>query len=143
MGVGRGRLENGEALSFILAGNARFTVVNRETGNRFTFRVRQPKETTPHFVSVLSGPDNGSDYGFLGSVFGGKRYRHGRKSRISSDATSDRVFRWLFERLVSDPTAIPGNVEIWHEGRCGRCGRVLTVPASIATGIGPVCAGKI
>jgi len=30
-------------------------------------------------------------------------------------------------------------LEIWHEGRCGRCNRKLTVPASIALGIGPEC----
>jgi hypothetical protein len=34
-------------------------------------------------------------------------------------------------------------VEFWHEGKCCRCGRKLTVPASIASGIGPECATKI
>lgn len=28
------------------------------------------------------------------------------------------------------------------EGACGRCGRKLTVPGSIASGIGPTCAEK-
>lgn len=32
--------------------------------------------------------------------------------------------------------------EVWHEGRCGRCGRKLTVPESIETGIGPDCAKR-
>lgn len=31
-------------------------------------------------------------------------------------------------------------VEVWHEGSCGRCGRKLTVPSSIETGLGPECA---
>jgi len=30
-----------------------------------------------------------------------------------------------------------------HEGKCGRCGRKLTVPLSIETGIGPECASKM
>jgi hypothetical protein len=34
------------------------------------------------------------------------------------------------------------DLEIWHSGRCGRCSRRLTVPESIAAGIGPDCAGK-
>jgi hypothetical protein len=38
---------------------------------------------------------------------------------------------------------IPETVEIWHEGRCCRCGRRLTVPESIYAGIGPDCAGKM
>lgn len=29
-----------------------------------------------------------------------------------------------------------------YEGRCSRCGRKLTVPASIHHGLGPECAGK-
>ena len=56
-------------LQFILAGNALFTVENTATGNRFTFKVRKPDDDKPHFVSVLTGPDNEHDYAFLGTVF--------------------------------------------------------------------------
>jgi hypothetical protein len=38
---------------------------------------------------------------------------------------------------------MPDGVVIWHEGRCGRCGRRLTVPESIESGYGPECIGKI
>jgi hypothetical protein len=34
---------------------------------------------------------------------------------------------------------LPECIEIWHEGKCGKCGRQLTVPSSIETGIGPEC----
>jgi hypothetical protein len=33
--------------------------------------------------------------------------------------------------------------EVYHEGRCGRCNRKLTVPESIETGLGPECASKL
>ncbi len=72
-----------DSLQFILAGNALFTVENVATGNRFTFMVRQPDDDKPHFVSVLTGPDNESDYAFLGTVFEAARYHHGRRSRIA------------------------------------------------------------
>lgn len=49
------------------------------------------------------------------------------------------------ERLCAEHAiaggVIPPSLEVWHEGRCGRCGRALTVPESIASGIGPVCEG--
>jgi hypothetical protein len=32
---------------------------------------------------------------------------------------------------------------VYHEGRCGACGRRLTTPESISSGLGPVCAGRI
>ena len=34
-------------------------------------------------------------------------------------------------------------VEIWHEGKCGKCGRPLTVPSSIENGLGPSCLKKL
>ena len=74
------------ALQFILAGRARLTLVSAKTGVRFTYRVVQPTETSPHFVKVLTGSDNESSYTFLGSIFEGKTYRHGKKSTISKDA---------------------------------------------------------
>jgi hypothetical protein len=90
-----------DPLQFILAGNALFTVQNIETGNRFTFKVRKPDDTKPHFVSVLTGSDNESSYSFLGTVFDPRHYRHGRRSRISEDAPSARAFDWLFRQLSS------------------------------------------
>ena len=37
---------------------------------------------------------------------------------------------------------IPEHLEIFHEGRCCACGRKLTTPESILSGIGPECAKK-
>ena len=56
-------------LHFILAGNAVFTIENTATGNRFTFKVRRPDDDKPHFVSVLTGPNNENSYSFLGTIF--------------------------------------------------------------------------
>jgi hypothetical protein len=52
-----------------------------------------------------------------------------------------RAFDWMWTHLLRD--AIPGMLEIWHEGRCGRCSRKLTVPESLKSGFGPECAGKV
>ena len=32
--------------------------------------------------------------------------------------------------------------DVHHEGKCGKCGRPLTVPESVKTGLGPICSGK-
>jgi hypothetical protein len=125
-------------LSFILAGNAVFTVENRQTGNRFTFKVRKPAEDKPHFVSVLTGPDNEADYSFLGTIFDGLRFRHGRRSRIAPTAPSARAFDWLIRKLGAH-APLPDQLNICHCGKCGRCGRKLTVPESVESGFGPEC----
>jgi hypothetical protein len=129
------------ARQFALAGNARLTLVSVKTGTRFTFRVQRGKQDdAPHFVSLLSGSDNESDYVFLGTIFGDSAYRHGRKSRVSADAPSAKGWAWAWAFLARGE--LPPACEVWHEGRCGRCGRALTVPESIASGLGPECAQK-
>jgi hypothetical protein len=126
-----------EPTKFILAGNATFTALNTETKNRFTFKVRKPEENTPHFVSVLYGQNNVKDYRYLGTIFDGTKYAHGKKSTINADAQSARVFKWLWNKLRNG--GLPECVKIYHEGNCGKCGRKLTVPASIEQGFGPEC----
>jgi hypothetical protein len=136
--------DSANALRFLLAGNAHATFVSLETGVRFTFHVvlakAKPGDTrpAPHFVSVLTGPDH---YEFLGTIFGSKIYTHGRRSRIGENATSEKAFAWIWRKL-SQGLPLDG-CEVHHEGRCGRCGRRLTVPESILSGLGPECASKV
>lgn len=127
---------------FLLAGNARFTLVSKRTGIRFTYRIRKPEEARPvHFVQVLTGSDNEASYTYLGTIFDGRRYAHGVRSKIRWEVPSARAFHWFWNLL--NVNRLPDSLEVWHEGRCGRCGRALTVPTSIEAGIGPECAGHV
>ena len=140
------KLEGAAVAAFALAGNATFTVQSRKTGTRFTYRVSYPRDketgkvdrTAPLFVSVLTGPENTRDYTYLGYI---RRdlYLHGKKSRISADAPSAIAFEWFFRAMTQNRLEA---CEVFHNGHCGRCGRVLTVPESIRSGIGPECAKK-
>ena len=133
-------LSEAEAIRrFVLAGNATFTIESRKTGARYTYRARTA-DGKPTFVSLLTGASNETDYEFLGTIFPeGSAYRHGRRSRIGADAPGARAFAWFWERLASHA---PTTCAFYHSGRCGRCGRRLTVPQSIQTGLGPECAAK-
>lgn len=131
-----------DAVRFMLAGNARVTVVSKTTGTRFTFKVRECKDNPElFFVSVLNGPDNWSNYAYVGFVRRGVYY-HGRaKARVGADAPSAKAFDWLWRQMARG--VLPDTVEVWHEGTCGRCGRALTVPESIASGFGPECITRL
>lgn len=151
-----GNLRTAEAaLAFITAGNAYFTIRSQKTGQRYTYRVSRAKPNAgycqwckaepcrcvpPYFVSLLSGPENTSDYTYLGMIRD-RVFRLTRASKMNETSGPVRAFRWVYERLVR--RELPPQTEIWHEGRCGRCGRMLTVPESVAAGIGPECAGKL
>lgn len=141
----KGQIPAENALDYILAGNAKVTLVSKSTGQRFTYKVATPKgKTSPHFVRLLTGPDNRHNYSYMGRIVPGGQYIHDKRNRAGAeDSPSTKGFRWVLYRLVGrDFATVDANVEIWHEGKCGRCGRTLTVPESIATGIGPVCSGK-
>jgi hypothetical protein len=123
------KLNNSEALNFILAGNSTSTFLNRETDNRFTYKVKKSKDSDLFFVSVLTSPDVYTYVGYITNDF-----KLGKKSKISKDAQSVKVFNYIFRKLKSGN--LPEQIEIWHNGKCAR---KLTVPSSIDTGIGPEC----
>lgn len=130
--------------TFVRGGNARFTLVSKVTGDRVTYKVRASDDGQVRFVKVLTGPDNTNAYTFLGTIFADGTYRRGLSSPIGQDAKSARAFAWFFDHAAGGQDAMDASkLEFWHEGRCGRCGRVLTVPESIATGFGPECAGRV
>jgi len=131
--------------NFLFAGNATFTLVSVKTGTRFTYKVKRAdgdEEDRPYFIGLLSGTDNESSYSYMGVIFpnNARTVRFTAKSRVRSDAPSAKGFCWFLARLL-DNADISG-IEFWHAGSCGACGRKLTVPESIASGLGPVCAGK-
>lgn len=153
----RGQLDKDQIFEYMLAGNSTFTVENESTGNRLTFKITSIQRATGKpelpqklwFVKVLNGPDNESNYMFLGSLQVKANpefqtdefvyYKHSKKSGATEDATSVKMIEWMVKRLQSKKFGWPENVHVFHEGRCGRCGRKLTVPESITSGYGPEC----
>jgi len=138
-----------DARAFVLAGRAVFSLKSKTTGNHFTYRVKRAKgkeDGRPWFVSVLVGPRNTSDYAFIGCLFpnGGKapKFVRTKKARenVKDDAQSVRGFRWFWDRVACG--GWERQATLYHEGRCGRCGRTLTVPESVTRGLGPTCAGS-
>lgn len=143
----RGRLKTLSALKdYISGGNATLTTVSLKTGQRLTLKFKRPKEEggardrTPIWVRLLTGPDNESNYTFLGTIWlPDFYYVIGRHSSIGEDAPSQKLTKWLSGILAMNLEKSMEQAEFWHEGRCGRCGRTLTVPESIDSGFGPEC----
>ena len=147
----------GEIMNYILGGNATFTLVSRKTGQRFTYKVKsKPKDKDKNwstgnqdrslfFVSLLTGSDNENSYRYLGLLearrFGGFEFRETAKSCARKGSPSFDAFAYCWH-ILDESASWPSQVEFWHEGSCCRCGRKLTVPESVANGIGPECASK-
>lgn len=140
------------ALDYITGGKSKFTLVSIATGNRFTYTMKNAPMGEGKYnpdiknIRVMTGADNMTSYTYFGrllknSVGDTWYYTHGVSTRITTDATSVRAFLYVFQRLVRG--ILPTDVEIWHEGVCGRCGRTLTVPESIENGFGPECIKRV
>lgn len=155
-----------EIRDFLMGGNATITMLNTKTGTRHTYRVRCKRDTVengrghlgPYRVEVMTGSDNTQHYTYMGYIpshaHTGRYYdiRLGKKgSKIGGRDPRRLGFEWLWKLLhglnMDESKRKPAenyvgeysHVEVWHEGRCGCCGRKLTVPLSIERGIGPDC----
>lgn len=127
------------------------TLVSKKSGTRFTYDIKckEPEKegvSDVWFVDLLTGPNNRKDFSPLAVLTlrnGRLAYHHAKKSRIGEDAPSAVALKWAIENIVirGSENAM-AQVEVWHEGRCGRCGGKLSVPESIALGLGPECAGR-
>lgn len=129
---------------FITAGRATFTVSN-PAGERYTFRVRRfiwKKRQLRDFLlgEVLIGSDNESSYAPLLAIDPGFMIPTGAPNAPLwiVNSTASKVLQWVL-MLIRNNRSPPPGYEIRHAGRCGRCGRLLTVPESIESGMGPEC----
>ena len=152
---------------FVLAGKATFTVevpatfveARRLLGDvyhpHYTYRVERvemadradPKKSNEYyFVKTLRGPDNTDDYVYVGVLHPGLgTVRLTAKSAFPADATRVTVLNRVLTRVFAGEGDVitAAGWDVHHEGHCGRCGRLLTVPESIKSGIGPECAKKM
>lgn len=131
------KIHHREAMKFILGGKSTFTLKNPKTNNRLTYNVSKHKKDDIYFAKVLTGPNT---WGFIGSIKPNGKFRHSNKSKISSESQSVKVLDFVTSRLKNDN--LPVFIEIWHEGKCCKCGRSLTDPESIKVGMGPNCRNK-
>jgi len=146
------KLETAERImGFMFAGKATMTLASNKTGNRFTYKITEADKKSPNdkpmfFVSALTGSDNENGFSYLGII---KEYNDGKvnfsfakpeKAKIKADAPSAKAFQWAISNILN--MRKPDSLDVWHEGRCGRCNRKLTVPESIESGLGPECASK-
>jgi len=73
---------------FMLGGKAYFTLRSTRTGTRFTYRI-QASDRGGWFVSLLDGPDNWSNYRYMGFIGqSDRRFRVTAKSAVAATASS-------------------------------------------------------
>lgn len=116
--------------------NGIFTVV-LEDGSHVTLRIKDGwgDVKDKQVAQFLSGADNENSYtGF--AFITGRSYKVWNRFKDNSRITK------ALETLLGGDEAEAGLRYAMESGCCCRCGRTLTVPASINMGMGPDCASK-
>lgn len=132
--IGSSELSPENVRDYVLAGHAVLTVQNRETENHFTYEINKKDEKSDvWFVKVLA---NGS-YEYIG-MFTWSGFKTTKASITKSDSPSFVVMDIVFKRYVLSLRPHP-KLKLMHNGCCAHCGRELTHPESLTTGLGPVC----
>lgn len=122
------KLENDKALLYILSGRAIFTLQSNKTGDHYTYKVkRDKKQVSLYYVSVFYTK---------GWLYIGALSTATNKFYNNVKGTSVEAFNWLYNKLHNHQEI---NATIYHYGRCGHCGKILTNPISIERGLGDKC----
>lgn len=129
------KLANDKVLDFLFGGSALFTIRNSETGNHMSFKVTKSKKKDCYFVIKNDGKI------FLGTIFDKNKFVLGKNNQSLMDSPEVKAFTFVFYNLLKK--TLPSKVEIWHSGKCCRCGRTLVDPLSCELGIGPECRRKM
>ena len=120
--------------------NGKITINNPSTGQHRTFQIRtQPEDSRfapgKRVVALLNGPDNQRDYQPFGFV--------NQSGIVIWKKKRNTVFETYGKMLDNPEHFEEKGAEYLFSGKCRRCNRELTVPSSIESGIGPICAGKM
>lgn len=108
-----------------------------------TFRVREGSGNWAGklILSLLVGPDNTTDYEGLGVIEDTGFHVWNSRRHLYMDRVQAAIATLL--NADDEKRADFGLAYAMASNRCCRCGRMLTVPASIFAGMGPECSGKV
>lgn len=141
-----GKIEQSNALKFILAGKCEFVLHSTKTGDNFKFSMskQQSKDNIEKYIYFLNVLNEG-DKKYAGVVwFDDKtsefRFSQGKKGQSDNKDLNIRSLIFVLNKLFKEETV--QYLDVYHLGRCGKCGKKLTTPESILTGLGPTCSKK-
>ena len=144
-----GKIRLADGLRYMLAGKSEFTMISLRTGGRLKYKLtkkqtKNNKDDTSEFIYYVNTFDGG-EYKYAGVLFYDRvedvfRFGKGAKGKIPSTHINIQSLLFVINKLNEGNDAI--NIELYHVGKCGRCGRKLTTPESLLLGLGPECSAK-
>lgn len=145
-----GKIPLHDALRYMLAGKSEFTLLSLKTGVRLKYKLtkkesnQKGKDGSPEYIYYINTYDDG-DYKYAGVLFfdglnNTFKFGKGARGKLLPSHINVKSILYVLNNLAKGNEQM--SLEVYHAGKCGRCGKKLTTPESILTGLGPECSKK-
>lgn len=125
---------------FMFAGNSIFTIVENNN-NHHSYKIYRKKtdDGSKIYHLYLKKANKGTYSGYFKIVDKKLTFKHSSKYGVAPDNEDIKIL----EFVIHNRNNLPDNIKVYHSGRCGYCGRVLTDPKAMDRGFGPDCWKKV
>lgn len=136
------RLDTCEKIRDYIFGGRGIVTLKSPTGVHHSYVFQRPKELNqfPDDVLFVYALHEGKQLFYVGMIENGT-FRLTHHSRFLPNTPIVRGARYIMRMATEENLNTP--MELYHEGVCAVCGRKLTSPRSILSGVGPRCRGRI
>ena len=136
------KLEGSARIRNYIFGGRGVVTLKSPSGIHHSYVFKRPKneDQFPDDVIFVYALHDNSKLFYVGMVEN-NQFRLTRSSRFLPDTEIVRGARYIMKMAFYDNLDTP--MELYHEGVCSICGRPLTNPKSIQTGIGPRCRRRL
>lgn len=145
--IRQGNISLDNALKFMLAGKSEFVMHSTKTNQDFTYRLTRKvsKDDDTKFIYFVNAK-MGAFWQYAGLMWYDEeseqyKYAQGKNGKVEASNLTIKSLLFVINKLHRNE--IPLHLEVFHTGTCGRCGKKLTTPESILTGLGPECCRKV
>lgn len=131
------RLTDKDTIRKYILGGRGVVTLKSPSGVHHTYVFRRPKNPTefPDDVLFVYALHDKNKLFYIGMIESGK-FRLTKSSRFLSDTP---IVKGAFYIMKMASHNFNTSMELYHEGMCSVCGRQLTNPKSILSGVGPKC----
>jgi len=114
---------------------APFTIRSKKSGKDYTFKISQVPFKDNNYIHIKVETE------YLNFKYMGW-YRDGKiiNKKLEVDTPASQAVSWFLRQMFSNNfDNLNQSVDIFHLGKCLKCGKTLTDSNSIEVGFGPVC----
>lgn len=131
-------IKNG-IIRFMFAGNSIFTIMKGNEHHSYKIYRKKTDDGVKIYHLYLRKANKGTYSGYFKIENNKLTFKRSYKYRCDH---ADEDIEILLD-VVHNRNNLPEDISVYHSGRCGCCGRVLTDPEAISRGFGPECWKKI